>query len=941
MASAPSSSFTARVASTFALLVLPAVLGAQAGTGTLAGRITAGGEPVSGAAVIVTGTGRGTQTRSDGSYRITLPPGRYEVRTRLIGYSSGRDSASITADQTTTLNFTVQRAAATLEAVTTLGTRGQERTVIDAPAPIDVLSSAEIKATGRTETAQMIQAVAPSFNFPRTSIGDGTDHVRPATLRSLAPDQTLVLINGKRRHNSALVNVNGFVGRGAAPVDLNAIPSSMIERIEILRDGAAAQYGSDAIAGVINIVLKQGAGGEALTTLGQSFTTYNQSDDVVGLGGAPTTPYPIQAGTRSARDGKVFDQALDYGWSSSDNSFLHVAGEFRDRGRTNRTLPDPRIQYFAGDPRETNASYPLPDGRLNHLQGDASTHDLQGFWNGGTRFGNIDAYSFGGIGSRHGEAAGFWRRANDPSGRRQPAIYPDGFLPLIHSNIIDASGTVGAKGQVGGWDWDLGTVYGGNQFGFVIKNSMNVSLGPTSPTEFDAGKLRFQQSTTTLDFNRSFRNLIPIPLAVAAGAEFRADKYTIVAGEYASWVNAGAKVPDQNGNPTTTAAPPGAQVFPGFKGDSGGKPGDAGSHTRNNSALYADLSSDITSRWLVDVAGRFEHYNDFGNTTTGKLSTRYQVYPGYALRGAVSTGFRAPSLMQEFFSSTATNFVSGVPFDIKTFPASTKEAEALGASPLKAEKSRNVGFGFAAEPLSSLSITADYYYIEVDDRIVLSNNFTGAAAVAALQNIGVTGVSGGRYFTNAIDTRTRGYDVIANYGLTLSPTSVFRLSAAYNWNRTRVTRVDTLPTNLSGLKSSLFDRVEQARIETGNPENNLILGASYTVSKLGVNVRTQRYGQVTGYGTAPSNIYGPLDQTFSPKWITDVSASYAVGRASVSIGADNVFDIYPDRNNNNGNITTLAAENGGTSNFGIFPYNGISPFGFNGRFVYTKLTLGL
>jgi iron complex outermembrane receptor protein len=470
---------------------------------------------------------------------------------------------------------------------------------------------------------------------------------------------------------------------------------------------------------------------------------------------------------------------------------------------------------------------------------------------------------------------------------------------------------------------------------------MNVSLGPTSPTEFDAGKLRFQQSTTTLDFNRSFRNLIPIPLAVAAGAEFRADKYTIVAGEYASWVNAGAKVPDQNGNPTTTAAPPGAQVFPGFKGDSGGKPGDAGSHTRNNSALYADLSSDITSRWLVDVAGRFEHYNDFGNTTTGKLSTRYQVYPGYALRGAVSTGFRAPSLMQEFFSSTATNFVSGVPFDIKTFPASTKEAEALGASPLKAEKSRNVGFGFAAEPLSSLSITADYYYIEVDDRIVLSNNFTGAAAVAALQNIGVTGVSGGRYFTNAIDTRTRGYDVIANYGLTLSPTSVFRLSAAYNWNRTRVTRVDTLPTNLSGLKSSLFDRVEQARIETGNPENNLILGASYTVSKLGVNVRTQRYGQVTGYGTTPSNLYGPLDLTFTPKWITDVSASYAVGRASVSIGADNVFDIYPDRNNNNGNITTLAAENGGTSNFGIFPYNGISPFGFNGRFVYTKLRLGL
>jgi outer membrane receptor protein involved in Fe transport len=594
------------------------------------------------------------------------------------------------------LNFFVRRAAATLETFTTLGARGQERTVIDAPAPIDVLSSADIKITGRTETAQMIQAVAPSFNFPRTSIGDGTDHVRPATLRSLAPDQTLVLINGKRRHNSALVNVNGFVGRGSAPVDLNAIPASIIDRIEILRDGAAAQYGSDAIAGVINVILKQGAGGDALTVLGQTATTYNRADDV------PVQPYPIQQGTRSANDGKTFDQSIDYGWSTADNTYLHLAGEFRDRGRTNRTLPDPRIQYFPNDPRETNPSYPLPNGRLNHLQGDASTHDLQGFWNGGTRFGDIEGYTFGGLASRKGEAAGFWRRANDPSGRRMPAIYPDGFLPRIHSDIIDASGAIGAKGQIRGWDWDLASVYGGNQFGFVIKNSMNVSMGLTSPTEFDAGKLRFQQSTTTLDLQPLVQGPPPVPLDVAAGAEFRADKYTIVAGETSSWINAGGRVPDQNGNPTTSAAPPGAQVFPGFKADSSGKPGDAGSHSRSNTALYLDLSSDVTSKWLLDVAGRFEHYSDFGTTTTGKLSTRYEFVPGYALRGSVSTGFRAPSLMQEFFSSTATNFVSGVPFDIKTFPASTPEAGALGASPLKAEQSTNVGFGMAIEPIPGL-----------------------------------------------------------------------------------------------------------------------------------------------------------------------------------------------------------------------------------------------
>jgi iron complex outermembrane receptor protein len=931
MALLPSSFFAARFAA-IVLLLAPSMLVAQASTGTLAGRVTAGGEAVPGAAVVIMGTGRNTQTRPDGTYRLTLPTGRYEVRVRLIGYTSGRDSATISSGQTTTLNFSLQRAPATLEAVTTLGTRGQARTVIDAPAPIDVLSAADIKATGRTETAQMIQAVAPSFNFPRTTIGDGTDHIRPATLRSLAPDQTLVLVNGKRRHNAALVNVNGFVGRGSAPVDLNAIPAGMIDHIEILRDGAAAQYGSDAIAGVINIVLKQGPGGEARTTLGEAWTTYNRPDNL--------TPWPIQVGDVSTKDGKVFQQALDYGWSWTQDRFLHVGGELRDRGFTNRSLEDPRVQYAVGDPRETDPSLPSPEGRVNHRQGDAAVHDVQGMWNGGWSLGSASLYSFGGGSKRRGESAGFWRRPNDDRTLRN--IYPNGFLPLIHSDIIDASGVLGVKGDVGGWNYDLGTVYGGNQFGFTIKSSNNVSIGPSSQAVFDAGKLRFQQSTTSLDLNRDFRGVLPFPVNVAAGAEFRYDKYTIVAGEFASWVNGGAKVIDVNNQVTSRPGAPGSQVFPGFKADSGGKAGDAGSHSRNNTAFYVDLSSDVTSRLLVDVAGRFENYSDFGSTTNGKLSTRLQLPLGFALRGSVSTGFRAPSLMQEFFSSTATNFVSGVPFDIKTFPASSREAGALGASPLKAEKSNNYGIGIAAEPLKSLSFTVDYYYIEVNDRIVLSNNFTGDSAVAALGRIGITGISGGRYFTNAIDTKTHGYDAIANYGLTFSNASALRLSVAYNHTITRVTRVDTLPKNLSGLKTSLFDRVEQARIEVGNPMNNLICSGNYTLGGLGLTARMQRYGQVTAYNsaTATSNAFGPLDQTFSPKWVTDLSASYQLRNVNLAIGADNIFDVYPDRNNNNGSIVSTA-ENGGTSNFGVFPYAGISPFGFNGRFVYTKLTLGL
>jgi iron complex outermembrane recepter protein len=400
-------------------------------------------------------------------------------------------------------------------------------------------------------------------------------------------------------------------------------------------------------------------------------------------------------------------------------------------------------------------------------------------------------------------------------------------------------------------------------------------------------------------------------------------------------------VVDVNGVLTTRPGAPGAQVFPGFKGDSAGKPNDAGSHSRNNTALYADFSSDLTSKFLVDVAGRYENYNDFGSTTTGKLSTRYQLPYGLSLRGAVSTGFRAPSLMQEFFSSTATNFIGGVPFDIKTFPANSKEAGALGASALKAEKSNNYGIGLAAEPVKSFSLTFDYYYIEVNDRIVLSNNFTGPTAVNALAAIGITGIGGGRYFTNAIDTKTHGFDVIANYGLSFSENSVLRLTAAYNKTATRVTRVDLLPQNLSGLQGSLFDRVEQGRIEYGNPGTNLILTGNYSLGSLGLTVRGQRFGQVTSYGTTATNAYGPLDQTFSAKWITDVSASYSLlKRYTLAIGADNLFDVYPDRNNNNGNIVSTA-ENGGNSNFGVFPYNGISPFGFNGRFIYTRLSVGL
>jgi iron complex outermembrane receptor protein len=904
------------VISLLATVALSTLGGAQ--TGTVSGRVTgADGAPLQGASVNANGTARGATVRADGSYSFSLPAGRHELHARLLGYAAAVESVTVTAGATTTANFSLQKAATSLEAVAVLGTRGQERTVISAPVPIDVLSTTDIQLTGRTETSQIIQAVAPSFNFPRTSIGDGTDHIRPATLRGLAPDQTLVLVNGKRRHTSALVNVNGFVGRGSQAVDLNAIPASMIDHIEILRDGAAAQYGSDAIAGVLNIVLKSTAPGSFSNEIGENVTTYNRD-------ATSQTAFPAQMSPISAHDGRVATSALNYGWGFGQNGFLQLSGEVRDRQGTNRTLPDTRTQYFAGDPRNS-----LPP-QINHWQGDSYNHDVSSFFNTGTTLSNgVELYAFGGLGQRHGASAGFWRRANDD--RTVRSIFPDGFLPFIKSKIRDGSVSGGVKGDVSGWTWDLGTVYGHNSFDFTIDNTANVSLGPSSKTSFNAGQLAFGQSTTTLDLFREVPTMWSAPIRVALGGEFRSDMYKITAGEPDSYRNGGVKVLDANGVPTTRLAAVGSQVFPGFQ------PTDAGSHSRNNSAAYVDLESDLTKQLLLGVAGRFEHYNDFGSTSTGKVSARFEPVPRFALRGAVSSGFRAPSLGQEFFSSTATNFISGQPFDIRTFPVATAEAKLLGASDLKPERSTNYSAGVAMEPVGSLALTVDFYRIDIKDRIVLSDNFTGTTIQALFASTGST-AAGGRFFTNAINTQSNGVDVVANYGFSFSNRSVLRLTSGYNHNTVKVTHVDSTPPNLKAFQENLFGRVERTRIEKGNPRDNAFASANYDVGGLGLTARVQRYGQVTVAGTTPTNATGTLDQTYGAKTLTDLSASYTLRRYTLTLGADNIFDVYPDRNLNPGDPAT---GNGGISNFGIFPYAGISPFGFNGRFIYTKVSIGL
>ncbi|CAN5836682.1 TonB-dependent receptor [soil metagenome] len=865
--------------------------------GSVSGRVTNAqtGAPIAGVTVQAIGARQGTITRGDGNYRLELPAGRHEIRAGSLGYGAVALSVTVQAGAVAVGNFELSPSAVSLDPIVAVGTRRADRTVTNSPVPVDVITADVIMNTGLTETSQIIQRLAPSVNFPRTSIADGTDHMRPVTLRGLAPDQVLVLINGKRRHTTALVHVNGTVGRGSTSVDLNAIPASAIERIEVLRDGAAAQYGSDAIGGVVNIILKSGVQQNIGASLGQTRTNENG---------------------RAHTDGEVFQLGGSLGTALPAGGFVTLSGEFRDRNRTNRAYADTRQQYFpAENPKNSEAP------RISSWQGDGDSRDIGGFLNASLPLANgMELYSFGGATFREGMAGGFFRRALDD--RTVRAIHPDGFLPEIGSEIRDVSAAAGARGALRGWDWDASTMYGGNQFRFGVHNSNNASMGAASPREFHAGTLIFNQWTNNLDLSQAF-TFGGRSVSVALGGEFRRDNYQIEAGDPFSYQDGGQRVLDGPRAGNLTAL--GAQVFPGFR------PSDEKSEFRNNTAAYLDVESQLTGALLMTVAGRVENYSDFGSTADGKIAGRLQLLPQMAVRGAAGTGFRAPALAQSYFSSTATNFIGGVPFDIRTFPVASEEAKVLGARALTPEESINLSAGISLEPLDGFTATVDFYQIDIDDRIVLSGNFVGPEVRALFQSRGLGGVGGGRFFTNAIDTRTRGFDVVASYGMFLGNAGLLRLTGGYNQSRSEVTRVSATPPELAAFQEALFDRVERGRIEHGQPRNNINLTINHSLNGFGLNFHNHRFGEVSQFQANAA-----LDQTFSAKWISDLELSYRLPQqARIALGSNNLFDVYPD-------AWQDFEQNGPLSTGGIYRYpGGGSPFGFNGRFVYVRLSYGM
>ncbi|MDX1503627.1 MAG: TonB-dependent receptor, partial [Thermoanaerobaculia bacterium] len=531
-----------RVALALCTLLIPAAAAAQEGTVSGTVTVAATGAPVAGAFVLLIGGDRDTETGADGRYTLSAAAGDYVVLVVAAGFRASEKTITVTAGGTVTADFALQAARAQFgEQVVVLGSRSS-RTALETPVPVDVLTETDLEDTGQTETSRIIQFLAPSFNFSTSTISDGTDIVRPSTLRGLGPDQTLVLVNGKRRHNSALVHVNGSIGRGTAGVDLNAIPSSAIERIEILRDGAAAQYGSDAIAGVINIVLKSGTG---------------------------TTKLDVSAGEHFEGDGETVQASVNRGWKIANGGFVNLTAELRDRGFTNRAGPDPRRIYAPladGSPDPREATY----DRLNHRYGDAESENGYLFLNGALPTGGDgELYFFGGVADRDGESAGFNRLPGQD--RTNTLLWPDGHLPLINTSVDDFSFSVGHRGTVGGgWSYDAAVVTGNNEFNFFISNSANTSLWENSPTSADAGTLKFDQTTFTLDFFGTADWGLAAPVSVALGVEYREDGYEIEAGEPASYIDGGepnqfCRPPWPQPDPRCRPAPAGIQVFPGFQ----------------------------------------------------------------------------------------------------------------------------------------------------------------------------------------------------------------------------------------------------------------------------------------------------------------------------------------------------------------------------------------
>ncbi|MFS2005365.1 TonB-dependent receptor plug domain-containing protein [Duganella sp. CT11-25] len=768
------------------------------------------------------------------------------------------------------------------QTVVVLGSRSVAKTALDTSAPVGLISLKDMQTAGPLELGKLLQTLDPSFNFSSTFISDGTDSIRPATLRSLGPDQVLVLINGKRRHQQALVNVQQTIGRGSAGTDINAIPLAAIHHIEVLRDGAAAQYGSDAIAGVINIVLKSQVNETSLSGV---------------------------LGTTSEGDGDLYSGSANTGFAlGQDGGFVNLTVEARKRGETNRAGPD---SLRVNPPRVTQ-----------HI-GDSNTKDGYFWWNAALPIDKAsEFYAFGGLSKRKSDSFGFFRSAGDD--RTVPSVYPNGFLPAIHTDIKDASFAFGYRRDLANdWKADISINQGNSELAFHESNSLNTSywyepkpgggIYAESPREADTGTLKFSQTT----FNADIKGPVKFgdgSIFLATGFEYRQDNYQIIAGDPVSYQYG------RTNNPAIAIkTPSGATASSGIQGFPGYTPATAVDEGRHNIALFLDAEHKPVDNLTLAGAVRYEKYSDFGSTVTGKLSARFDPTKQIGFRGSLSTGFRAPSVQQEFYSSVSTNLNNGVLTETLTARQGSAVTQAFGIAPLKEETSTSGSIGAVFRPAKNMSLTADLYQIKIKDRIVFSSEIAPEAGGGPIANIlKPLGVGQAQFFTNAVDTRTRGLDIVAEHSSKFAASTLV-LSGQLGFNKTEVTKRHSTSTVLSGEK--LFDKSQVTLIEHGQPRKHHVVAADYTAGAWNLNTRANYYGEVYAEN------FSPL-QKWDARWLVDASVRYGFSkRTFLSVGVNNVFDQLPSEWTNGGDFPKL----------GFTRCWETCPIGVNGRSMYVRV----
>lgn len=942
--------------------------------------------PLPGVSVIVKGTTTGTTTDFDGKYSLSANKGAVLVFS-YVGYESQEKTISGSV-----LNVTMQSGVA-LNEVVLVGSRNPSRTAVDTAVPVDVIDMADLTTAGpQVSVTQILNYVAPSFSSNTQTVADGTDHIDPAQLRGLGPDQVLVLVNGKRRHTSSLVNVNGTPGRGSVGTDLNSIPAASIRRIEVLRDGAAAQYGSDAIAGVINIVLKNNVNELTATVTSGANMSKNANDHDGGTDGEKTQidlNYGIPLGenggyinltgsltTRErtsrarANSGSIFHaynaiewEAYQDGFSLSDlrndlgaiQNYASQVGYF-DAALQSQIAGASSIEELSGYNTTTGAQttgilsgLDVTDAELAARGQTRSDYNMsvgQSALDQGQFMGNLEIpfgddeneaklYAFGGLSYRHGDASGFYRTPGHSSGRGNTLAYINGFLPDIESDIIDKSLGFGISGKIDDWNIDLSHTWGLNTFAYNITNTTNFYLQASSPKEFDAGLNGFQQNTVNFDMSKFYEDIMS-GLNVAFGAEYRVENFFIEAGEESSYakydVNAEVETAIAADDPTLQVtdffgnqASAGAQVFSGFT------PGNAIDAKRNSMALYVDVEADITEAFLMSGAVRFEDFSDFGSTLNGKLAMRYKVSENTNIRGALSTGFRAPSLHQQFYSKSNTLFNDqGVAEEVGTFTNNSRAAELFGIPKLKEETSFNASLGFTTKiPDANLTLTVDGYFIAIDDRITYTGNFGNPNDGSQLSNIfNNLGIGQAAFFANAIDTETKGLDVVITHKANVGKGKLTNnLAATYSkTKKVGATKGSDLLTS-QGLLDTYFDESSRVYLELAVPRVKANLTHNLEMGDWNFFLRNAFFGSVFDTGTLTEGGHPEIGSNV----VTDLTVGYNFSDAlRLTVGANNLLDVYPDELP--GYLTS--------SNQFVYSRR-VSQFGNNGRYVFGRLTFNL